>query len=149
MRYSHTQRASLHYVLYGVVLGLAGLGWLVCADSLALSILAAMAATILLFATAFQHLTVRDEGDCLAVRFGSLPLFSTRIAYEKITSAQPGRSSLIDGWGIHWIPWRGWTYNLWGFDCVVLKVGGKTIRVGTDDRENLARFLQERIGRSA
>ena len=48
-----------------------------------------------------------------------------------MTAVEAGRSSLIDGWGIHWIPGRGWTYNLWGFGCVVIQQGKKTTRVGT------------------
>ena len=33
------------------------------------------------------------------------------------------------------MPGRGWTYNLWGFDCVKLTLGRKIIRVGTNDAE--------------
>jgi hypothetical protein len=40
------------------------------------------------------------------------------------------------------------TYNLWGFDCVKLTLGQKIVRVGTDDAENLAKFLRERTGHS-
>ena len=59
---------------------------------------------------------------------------------------EPGRIAIIDGWGIHYIPGRGWTYNLWGFGCVKLTVRGKVVRVGTNDVENLARFLGEKTG---
>ena len=63
-------------------------------------------------------------------------------------AAEPDRSNVIDGWGIHWVPGRGWTYNLWGFDCVRLTLaGGRTIRVGTDDPRSLAQFVQTRIAR--
>jgi hypothetical protein len=55
------------------------------------------------------------------------------------------RSSWIDGWGIHYIPGRGMTYNLWGFDCVEIDMNGRTVRVGTDDPEGLTDFLKGRI----
>ena len=58
-----------------------------------------------------------------------------------------GRTNIIDGWGIHYFPGRGWTYNIWGFDCVKLTLGRKIIRVGTDDAEELAKFIREKIGR--
>ena len=53
---------------------------------------------------------------------------------------------LLEGWGIHWTPGRGWTYNIWGYDCVKLSLDRGTIRVGSDDVENLVSFLRERIG---
>jgi hypothetical protein len=96
-------------------------------------------------AFSFRSLRVVDEGDALAVRFGPIPLFRKRIAYADVQSADRDRSSVVDGWGIHWVPGRGWTYNLWGFDCVRLTLtGGRTIRVGTDDPEGLERFLKRK-----
>jgi hypothetical protein len=100
---------------------------------------------MVVLALSFATLTVRDDGDSLAIRFGPLPMFRKRIAYGVITSAEASRSALIDGWGIHYIPGRGWTYNLWGWTCVQLRVNGRTIRVGSDDAENLARFLGTKI----
>ena len=94
----------------------------------------------------FGHLTVRDAGEHLAVRFGPLPAFGIKIAYAEITSVEPDRTSIIDGWGVHYVPWRGTTYNLWGFGCVKITVGRRIIRVGTDDVEGLTAFLRERIG---
>jgi hypothetical protein len=106
-------------------------------------------ALMLLFALCFATLTVRDEGHSLAIRFGPLPVFHKRIAYESISEAEPTRSALIDGWGIHYIPGRGWTWNLWGWSCVKLKVNGRTVRIGSDDAESLARFIQTRMAVTA
>ena len=53
--------------------------------------------------------------------------------HQDIEDPEVGRSRLIDGWGIHWVPGRGWTYNLWGFRCVQIKHLGRTVRIGTDD----------------
>jgi hypothetical protein len=62
-----------------------------------------------------------------------------------MTAVEQGQTSLIDGWGIHFIPLRGWTFNLWGFDCAKITLGSKVVRVGTDDAENLVTFLRERL----
>ena len=63
---------------------------------------------------------------------------------DDIDQVTASRSALIDGWGMHWIPGRGWTFNLWGFDCVELIVSGKPLRIGTDDMENLVAFLESK-----
>ena len=88
-----------------------------------------------------------DEGDRLALRFGPLPLLRKMIRYADITSVEIGRTKIIDGWGMHHVPGRGWTYNLWGFACVKLTLGRKIIRVGTDDADELAKIIREKMGR--
>ena len=94
----------------------------------------------------FGSLTIRDDGEWLALRYGPLPVFRKRIRYADITAVEPGRTAIIDGWGIHYIIGRGWTYNLWGFGCVKLTLGKKVIRVGSDDVDRLAEFLRSKIG---
>jgi hypothetical protein len=97
-------------------------------------------------ALSFRQLRICDEGDRLALRFGPLPLFRKRFAYADLASVDRDKTSWVDGWGIHWIPLRGWTYNLWGFDCVRLTLrDGRTIRIGTDDPSGLAQFLIEKL----
>ena len=99
----------------------------------------------LAFRIVFSFMVVRDEGTHLAINFGPIPLIRRRIAYAEITSVEPGRSSLIDGWGDHWLPGRGRIYNLWGFDCVKLQMGKKTLRIGSDDVAGLVGFLKQTI----
>jgi hypothetical protein len=123
--------------------------WLARSNTGVTWLLLATAATFVLCALVFGSLTVRDEGQWLALRYGPLPLLRKRIRYAAITAAEPARSAVVDGWGIHYIPGRGWTYNLWGFGCVKLTLGKKVIRVGTDDVENLAEFLRHRCGPAA
>jgi hypothetical protein len=103
---------------------------------------------LLLLALSFQTLTVFDEDEYLVVRYGPIDLFGTRIAINEITAFEKGKTNIIDGWGIHFIPFRGWTFNLWGFECVKIVRGAKTVRLGTDDSENLFRFLEQRLGRT-
>jgi len=94
----------------------------------------------------FTSLTIGDEGDFLSIRFGPLPVIRKTIRYADITAVEIGRTSFIDGWGIHYMPGSGWTYNIWGFACVKLTQGRKIIRVGTDDAEGLAEVIREKAG---
>jgi hypothetical protein len=93
-----------------------------------------------------QYVEVRDKGDCLALRYGPIPLFHKRFPYSKMTAVEASRSTVFDGWGIHYLPARGWTYNLWGFGCVKVQMGKKTVRIGTDDVRGLVVFLRGKIG---
>ncbi len=154
MGYSHTQHGRLHYfflvfsmaMLVAVWLTRRELGaWLSHRELMVLNLVLVIAAIFVLCALMFGSLTIRDEGEWLALRYGPLPVLRKRIRYADITSVEPGRTSIIDGWGIHYIPGRGWTYNLWGFGCVKLSLGRKIVRVGTDDVDNLVRFLRGKV----
>ncbi len=145
MDYSHTQRGPLHLIIFGVALLLAGFAWASGGESPAAIICLAVAALLVGFAFSFAWLSVRDEGQRLSVRFGPIPLFGTSIEYSDITRVETGRSTVLDGWGIHYIPGRGWTYNLWGFGCVIVYLEKTTVRIGSDDVENLIRFLHEKV----
>jgi hypothetical protein len=150
MSYDHTQKAPLYLILLvaGAVLVLAGLTAPGGRPIVPLMNFV-LAVWFVLGAFAFKSLRVRDEGDCLAIRFGPLPVFRRRIPYSQITGAEAGRSSFLDGWGVHWGPGRGWIYNLYGFDCVVVRLGKKTLRIGTDDMAGLVAFLNSKIGDGA
>jgi hypothetical protein len=104
-----------------------------------------VALIMFLVASMFVWMTVRDEGESLAVRYGPLPVFRARFRYRDISDVQAGRSTLLDGWGIHYVPFRGWTYNLWGLDCVKMRVNGTIVRIGSDDVAKLVEFLQAKI----
>jgi hypothetical protein len=144
MSYEHTQRGWLHHILFvGAVLMLVG-AWLARTDSTVALLNVGIAMLFVIVGLMFGSLTVRDEGPWLALRFGPLPVFRKRIRYADITSVEPGRTAFIDGWGIHYIIGRGWTYNLWGFGCVKLTLGKKVIRIGSDDVDNLAEFLRSK-----
>ena len=157
MTYNHTQYGRWHYVLLAfsaamlVAAGLARhrLGVRLGHEQMAvLNLVLIVAAVFALCGLMFGSLTIRDQGRWLALRFGPLPLIRKRICYADITGVEIGRTKIIDGWGIHYMPGRGWTYNLWGFDCVKLNLGRKIIRIGSDDAANLARFLREKTGLS-
>lgn len=149
MSYTHTQRGGLHWVLWLTAAACLVGAWSAHGDgeAYAVGILLSVAALVGALALCFYSLTVRDDGDALLVRFGPLPLFQRRVLYALIESVALGRSKFIDGFGVHWVPGRGWTWNLWGFDCVELVLDGKRLRIGTDDRSGLMAHLQARLQR--
>jgi len=146
MSYKHTQHAPWIWFLLplALVTMTAMLAWSggKSPDAVTLRIVGGV---IVLIACCFERLTVRDAGASLSVRFGLLPLLGTKIDYSAITGVETARSDLLDGWGIHYVPGRGRIYNLWGFDCVRIRMGGKTVRIGTDDVNGLVRFLRGKI----
>jgi hypothetical protein len=147
--YSHTQKAPLCLVLYGSALFCFVLGGVV-GDTPGIYFALAVGLVIAVLAPAFHHLTVADQGDRLTIRFGPVPLFGRTVRYADIEKAEVGRTLILDGWGIHYSVRGGWVWNLWGRDCVVvhLKNGG-VLRIGTDDAENLARFLDGKVGQAS
>ncbi len=145
MQYSHTQHGPWHYILYLPILAMLAAAW-VCRDERGVMItFVTVGAVLFVVSLMFQSLTVCDEGDALAIRFGPLPVFSKRIPYADITAVEPGQTSILDGWGIHWFPGRGTTYNVWGFGCAKVRVGHRLIRIGSDDVDNLVAFLRTKI----
>ena len=143
--YEHTQKAPLHWLLYLPAVVLVAAAWLSRGQVLLALIMLGAAALLFILGFSFQRLTIRDEGEWLAIRYGPLPVFRTRIPYADISSVEPGQTSWIDGWGIHWIPGRGYTYNLWGFSCARLRVRGRTVQVGSDEADKLVEFLKSKL----
>lgn len=143
--YRHTQSGPwfLFLILIGALL--VALAWWFWQQSGAATVIMAAAGVLLLvLGVSFHHLTVADEGDRLAIQFGFLPLFRKRIRYADIRAVEIGRTTLLDGFGIHVSTEGGWLWNIWGRECVVIRHGGTT-RVGTDDAENLAAFLRTKM----
>lgn len=143
--YEHTQRSPLHLLLMAVAGVFAGQAVIAQQEQPAQIVLLSVAALFIFLAACFAELTVRDEGERLVLRYGPLPLFGWKFSWNEVESAEVSRTSWIDGWGIHWIPGRGTTFNLWGFDCVVLRVKDKVVRIGTDDAEALAQLIRSKI----
>lgn len=147
LNYNHTQKGPVHFILFGLAALFVAIAWYSSSRGLPSVGMLALAGLMAILAPCFRQLTVRDEGNALAIRYGPLPLFRRRVPYASITAVQAARSDWLDGGGIHYIPGRGWIYNLWGRDCVKLQLGKKTVRVGSDDVAGLLRFLEARIGR--
>ena len=71
--------------------------------------------------------------------------FRKRIRYDDIREVEKGRMPFHESGGIHWSPWGGWIWSVSGSTCVILRLKRGTFRVGTDDAEGLAGFLEGRI----
>lgn len=145
MSYRHTQESPMFWILLAPCAVLMVVLPFVRERPGVFFVLAAWAALLLLATASFRNLTVADGGDRLLVRFGPLPLLRASFRYDRITAVERSRSSWIDGWGIHWVPGRGMTYNVWGFDCVKLCVASRVVRIGSDDADALADFLSRRV----
>ena len=140
--YWHRQTAPLSLVLYALAALFVAFGWSFRQEPVVAFVLVAAGGVVALLGAGFHHLTTEDQGDHLSIRFGPLPLFRTTLRYEQIRSLELGRANSL---GIHW-SLGGSTWNLWGRDCLVIhyKHGG-VFRLGSDDAENLARFIQMRM----
>ncbi len=139
--YRHTQYAPWCVILYVLAAVLLVSAWQISEQQPIAIVLALSGVTVLLLAPSFHHLTVANEGNTLAIRFGPLPLFQKRIRYADIESAEVGRTHILDGWGIHYSVRGGWVWNIYGRDCVVIRLHDRVLRVGTNDANGLAQFL--------
>jgi hypothetical protein len=142
--YSHTQKAPLCLILYGSALACFALAWII-GETPGMFIGGGVCLLIVLLASAFHHLTVVDQGEVLAIRFGPVPLFRRTVRYANIEKVEVGRTLILDSWGIHFSIRGGWVWNLWGRNCLVVHLKKGVLRIGTDDAENLARFLTGKI----
>ena len=142
--YSHTQRAPLCLILYGFAIYCIVLGWII-GDTLGMYVAGGVGLLLASLAPCFHHLTVQDQGEVLGIRFGPIPLFRRTVRYADIKKVEVGRTLMLDGWGIHMSIRGGWVWNLWGRVCVVVHLKRGVLRLGTDDAENLAQFLEGKI----
>ena len=147
--YDHTQRGPLCCLLYLPAAVMIGVAVTLRQDLILGGILLAAGLFSLLMASAFHFLRINDAGDRLQIRFGPLPLFRRDVRYAEIESVEIGRTTVLDGWGIHRSLQGGWVWNLWGRDCVVLGLASSKLRIGTDDPRGLADFLRDKLGHAA
>jgi hypothetical protein len=143
--YSHTQRAPMCLILYGSALACFA-GACIIEETSVIFIVGGASLLMVLLAPAFHRLSVVDQGDVLAIRFGPLPLSRRTVRYTDIEMVEVGRTLVLDGWGIHYSITGGWVWNLWGRDCVEVHFKRGILRIGTDDATNLAGFLGGKIG---
>ena len=143
--YCHTQRAPLCLMLYALSITFLTLSWLLRTEPVIPWMFLFTGIVTLVLAGAFHRLTVEDAGDSLSVRFGPVPLFRRTVRYEDMSGVDVSQTTLLDGWGIHMSLQGGWVWNLWGRDCVVIRMTNGTLRVGSDDSKQLAIFLKRQM----
>lgn len=148
LTYHHIQRAPWYVLFYVLFVIFCAVGWTARHDPVVSVVMPAVGLLMLVVIPCFHHLTVADKGDHLEICFGPLPLFRKRIMYENIRQVEIGRTMLLEGWGIHMSLRGGMVWNIWGRDCVVVYHRGIT-RIGTDDGQNLARFLKSKMSAHA
>lgn len=144
--YRHVQFAELCLLLYLLAVIFLVLGLVLKNEPPILWLFLPIGLLMLLLAASFHQLTVEGQTDQLCVRYGPIPLFRRTIRYEHIDSAEIGRITIQDGWGIRTSLPGGWVWNLWGRDCVVLQLKNGVLRIESDDAQNLADFLKQKIG---
>lgn len=149
MTYHHTQRAPLCLILYALAVTYSAVAWVLKDEPILVWIFPPIALLMFILAASFHYLRVADQGDHLLVQFGPLPLFKRRVKYEDIESVEVGRTTILDGLGIHLSLRGGWVWNLWGRDCVVLRLHQATLRIGTNDARQLAQFVESKIEQRA
>lgn len=143
MRYEHTQTGRLSLILGLLAVAFAALIALPLEEPTFRMVFAVLALVFLPLALCFHTLTTRVDDEALSITFGPIPLFRKRVPLRHVRSATVARSNWIDGWGVHFVPRRGWTWNIRGFACVQLRLAvGGTLRVGTDDPDGLAEALR-------
>ena len=145
--YKHVQHAPLCLLLYVLAVVFLVLGLILKSEPPIPWLFPPISLLLLILAASFHHLTVEDQVDRLSVSFGPIRLFRRSIRYDDIISAEVGLTTLLDGWGIHMSLRGGWVWNIWGRDCVVLRLRKGILRIGTDDAVNLAAFLRQRTVR--
>lgn len=145
-KYNHTQKAPVAYLVLPIVAVIFACATLAQGPLQGLFGLC-LACLLLILFFSFRYLNVRQEKDHLAIRFGPIPLFKRSIPYAQMTGVEKCRSDFIDGGGIHYIPGRGWIYNLWGGDCVKIHLGEHYVRVGSDAIDGLYEHLREQISK--
>lgn len=143
--YQHTQRSPLHWILYLPAGLLFFVAWQIRSESSLSIVFGLVGSLLIVLALSFKELTVREKDEYLEVRFGPLRFFGTDIRFSEITDVEIGKTKLIDGWGIHYVPFRGWSLNLWGFNCVKITRKTNVIRIGSDDAEQLAKVVARRV----
>lgn len=144
MSYEHTQKGKLHLILYLGALFL--LVFAMLAEPYVVSTCGLYIAALicLLLGLSVNTLTVKDNGDSLRIISGPIPIFRKDIPYSEIKDIKISKSSILDGWGMHYSIGKGWIINIWGFDCISLRIGKRKFRIGTDDKEGLFEFLKQK-----
>ena len=90
----------------------------------------------------FRSLSTVVTSEHLHISYGP-GVISKTIPRQDILGSRLGRTGPFLGWGIRYWPGRGWTWNISGFDVVVLDLpGDRQFRVGTDDPEGLLDALR-------
>src|SRR5262245_4094520 len=135
--YDHTQHAPLWLIVEAAACYFFLAAWFVRTIPGLLATMCLVGVLMAALGLSFHHLTVRDRGEGLEVRFGPLPFFLTLLPYTDMRGVEVGRTMILESWGIHASPRGGWAWNLWGRECVIVSRKQGVFVIGTDDSANL------------
>lgn len=125
--YQHTQKAAFTLTAMAAI----GVVFVILGVTVAPQLLVAVP-LVVVTGWLFCSLTIEIVDGELRWRFGP-GLIRKRVPLEKIASAQPVRTNVLEGWGIHYSRF-GWLYNVSGFDAVAITLkNGKRFCLGTDE----------------
>jgi len=90
----------------------------------------------------FYSLTVEIKENTLIIRMG-IGLIQKRIPLSEIRQARKVQIPWFAGWGIHYVPWRYWVWNVSGLRGVELTLSdGIRFCIGTDEPETLVSAIE-------
>jgi len=105
-------------------------------------------AVLSLVAWLFHSLTIEISDGELRWRFGP-GWIRKRVPLDLITAAEPVRTNVLEGWGIHHSRF-GWLYNVSGFDAVAIRLkNGQHFALGTDESQALLAAIRAASGVAA
>ena len=140
--YKHTQIGWLTLILLGIGILLTGYSGILYSNWITLSVFGVLVICIILFAS----LTVIVNNNSIEIKFGS-GLIRKEFRFEEIESCTVVKNHWWYGWGIRKIP-KGWLFNVSGLDAVELLMrNGKVYRIGTDDPQELSKFIQKKLNK--
>jgi hypothetical protein len=145
--YRHRQFVLSSAILFFLGGGCFMAAWYTEGVALAVLLMCCVGLLFTLFGVLFSYMTVQDEDDSLAVSFGPLRAFGTKIRYDEIGSVGRATMTLLDGIGAHTSLGGAWSFNPGTRDCVIvhLKNTSRAVRIGTDDAGPLFAYLERRI----
>lgn len=148
-RYEHRQTgwamlsvALLPFIIFVIVRHAELLG----GQSLPMIVLPGLCVISAFVVLGFSSLNVVVTSTQVRFRFG-VGIYSRSIALDQIHKVSLAPSHVYEGWGIR-LTRNGMLYNVGGFDTVRLDlVGGKTVRIGSDEADRLKAAIQFAIDR--
>lgn len=147
MSYRHTQPGWLTLGVCGALLALlVGFTARVPEPHVRVVALCLGVSVILICVVIFGSLTVTVNDDTITIQFGP-GVIRKKIGLGDVASCRVVRNSWLWGWGIRLIP-GGWLYNVSGLDAVELTMkNGRVFRIGTDEPQRLAEFIQGKLSK--
>jgi len=147
--YHHTQRGPLCLFLYGAGVGLLILTWVLRHfEPVVLTTCLFCGLWLIFWAGCHHRLTIWDDGDRLAIRYGPVPWPPRKpwwLLYQDIHGVEAGKTTRLESWGMQGFMTKGFIINIWGDSCVTIRLKNGSIRLGSDDAMNLTRFLESKI----